>query len=272
MPPKVVRLRFRRGRPQWGWFWPAPPPRPAPAEERARPLGIRHPRAQPPPQRPRSPPCLRDPTSRVRPPAGEASQRVAPSRPSRAQPKTKEPEPVAPVLFRPFAPALAGYAAAEAAWLTCWSQVVVLLGLTSTEESTSSNSKSSVVDSYWIRSITFWALPVFVVPWMLAHWLELEPSPVTSKLWSTSPLSPSCSVSSLTCPIAGRARISAIASIAASTATHFGFLNFFYLPLLAPAAPVGPLTTQLTMVPERFEFLNSNIEIFEHYSDFRGFV
>src|SRR5918998_258211 len=67
------------------------------------------------------------------------------------------------------------YPAAVAAWLTCWSHSVVELGLTSSEEPTSSNSKSSASEPYWIRSSWFWVLPVFATPWMPAHWLELSP-------------------------------------------------------------------------------------------------
>jgi hypothetical protein len=65
----------------------------------------------------------------------------------------------------------------------------VFVGLSSIEEPTSSNSKSSASDSYCTRSSWFWELPVWAEPWTLAHWLELSPSLVTSNDWSTSPLS-----------------------------------------------------------------------------------
>ncbi len=39
---------------------------------------------------------------------------------------------------------------AVAAWLTCWSQEVVFVGLTVMVEPTSSNSKSSASEPYWI--------------------------------------------------------------------------------------------------------------------------
>src|SRR5215208_1461639 len=62
-------------------------------------------------------------------------------------------------------------------------------------EPTSSNSKSSASDAACKRSVTFCGLPVLLTPWTPAHWLELSPSLVTSNVWSSSPLSPSCSVS-----------------------------------------------------------------------------
>src|SRR3712207_4100263 len=43
--------------------------------------------------------------------------------------------------------------------------------------------------------MTFWALPVLATPWIPAVWLELSPVLETSKDWSTSPLSASCSTS-----------------------------------------------------------------------------
>src|ERR687894_1947139 len=109
------------------------------------------------------------------------------------------------------------YPAAVAAWLTCWSHVVVEFGLTSTEEPTSSNSKSSASEPYWIRSSWFWALPVLATPWMPAHWLELSPSLVAEKSWLTSPLSVSCSASWPIWAMAGTAATASIASMVAST-------------------------------------------------------
>src|SRR5829696_5691242 len=53
---------------------------------------------------------------------------------------------------------------ADAAWLTCWSQVVEFSGLISIEEPTSSNSNSSAVEPYWRISIRFWVLPVLPTP------------------------------------------------------------------------------------------------------------
>src|SRR5215217_4958393 len=70
---------------------------------------------------------------------------------------------------------------AEAAWLTCWSQVVGDSGLTVMSEPTSSNSKSSVSEAACRRSVTFCGLPVLATPWGLAHWLELSPVWETSK-------------------------------------------------------------------------------------------
>src|SRR5215212_6490093 len=52
---------------------------------------------------------------------------------------------------------------AEAAWLTCWSHVVVFVGFISIVEPTSSNSKSSASEPYWRTSVRFWALPVLAV-------------------------------------------------------------------------------------------------------------
>jgi hypothetical protein len=53
---------------------------------------------------------------------------------------------------------------ADAAWLTSWSLDVTFVGLTSIEEPTSSNSKSSASDPNWVMPIWFWALPVLATP------------------------------------------------------------------------------------------------------------
>src|ERR687889_887121 len=58
---------------------------------------------------------------------------------------------------------------------------------------------------------------------MLAHWLELSPSLVTVNDWLSSPLSPSCSSSCVTCAMTGTA---ARASIAKSAANNISFFNF----------------------------------------------
>src|SRR5215208_555183 len=84
---------------------------------------------------------------------------------------------------------------AEAAWLTCWSHVVVFVGFISIVEPTSSNSKSSASEPYWRTSVRFWALPVLPTPWMPAHWVELSPVWETLNDWLSSPLSASCSLS-----------------------------------------------------------------------------
>ena len=65
-----------------------------------------------------------------------------------------------------------------------------MVGLTSIVEPTSSNSNSSASEAYWMRAISFWALPVLPTPWMFAHWLPLLPEPVTEKSWLISALSP----------------------------------------------------------------------------------
>src|SRR5215207_6761932 len=92
-------------------------------------------------------------------------------------------------------------------------------------EPTSSNSKSSTTESYWMMSITFCELPVLAAPWMPAHWVELLPSWVAEKSWSISAASPSCSSSWVTCAMAGMAATASIARSAAS------IINFF-IPLL----------------------------------------
>ena len=61
----------------------------------------------------------------------------------------------------------------------CWSQVVVLAGLTSIVEPLSLNSKSSASEPYWMTSVRFWVLPVLPRPCIPTHWLELLPSLVT---------------------------------------------------------------------------------------------
>src|ERR687898_617531 len=72
----------------------------------------------------------------------------------------------------------------------------------------------------WLR---VWALPVLPVSWSFTHQMELSPDWVCSEDWSNSPLSPSCSTSSVTWAMAGMA---ATASIAKSAANNISFFNF----------------------------------------------
>ena len=53
-------------------------------------------------------------------------------------------------------------AAGRGSLVASWSYAEDDPGLISIEELTSSNSKSSAVEPYWMKSIKFWALPVGV--------------------------------------------------------------------------------------------------------------
>src|ERR671917_2590589 len=63
---------------------------------------------------------------------------------------------------------------------------------------------------------------------MGAHWFPLLPLPETSKDWSTSPLSPSCSSSCSTCAKAGAEATNTIANTAANNIDFFKFCPSLY--------------------------------------------